>query len=112
MKYMAHVVPATGTPIARGDIASVLATVTRFLDTHPAYTVAVRPTEGKPRHSIRLRHTPDGYKLTVVEGGTYEAHAREVQRDLDEITTVLRNLGAPITQEQAHDQDHAEPGPR
>lgn len=102
MKYMAHVVPATGTALARGDIAAVVASAVRLLDRHPGYTIAIRPSdkESKPRHSIRLRKTGDVILVSSHPGEIYAARPAEIERDVADITNVLRNLGTPITQEK------------
>lgn len=101
MKYMAHVIPATGSPLKRGDIAAVVTAAIRLLDTSPSYTVTIRPSdnETKPRHSIHLRKTGDTILVSAHPGQTYTARPAEIERDIDEITTVLRNLGTPATKE-------------
>lgn len=102
MKYMAHVVPATGTALARGDLGAVVSAAVRLLDSHPAYTVAIRPSdkESKPRHSVRLRKTGDVILVSSHPGQTYVARPDEIERDVADITNVLRNLGTPITHQE------------
>lgn len=98
MKYMAHVVPAVGKPLKRGDISSVVSAAVRLLEASPGYTISIRPsdTESKPRHSILLRRTDDGFTIEPRLGGTYTARPEEVSRDTSEITTVLTNLGCTV----------------
>lgn len=101
MRYSAFVVPAVGTALVKGEIHSCVATAVRLLDTNPGYTVAIRRGEGAPLHSITIRKTAAGYVVTDQPGATLAVDQAAMAADLDDVHTVLSNLGCtPITNQE------------
>lgn len=96
-KYRAYIIPTLNKPIAQGDIATVVAAITRLLRDHPAYRISLRSvTHGRveSRHAVHLRTGVDGQMLvTSRPADGVRGDSERLAHDLAEVLAVLTNLG-------------------
>lgn len=95
-KYGAWVIPISATPLARGDLATVVAKVVNLLTDHPGYRVTLhKMASGKvrSRESFVFRIVDGQFVLTPRHNGQAMTKLGTALQELvSETTTVLNNL--------------------